>query len=101
MHTPKAELSKGATTEFCSEALGQICLAWAISQSGPLTVDMLVNAPLSQQTKVGSGWDNFSDNGGLNMGTINRIAGLCVFADRSSTWRVDGIKYLQIIYHDL
>jgi len=86
MHTPNSELSKGATTEFCSEALGQICLAWAIQGRGNLTVGDLVNSPLSRQSKVGSKWDNFSDNGGLNMNVIRSVSGLCVWADRGSTW---------------
>ena len=86
MHTPNSELSKGATTEFCSEALGQICLAWAIQGRGNLTVGDLVNGPLSRQSKVGSKWDNFSDNGGLNMNAIRSVSGLCVWADRGSTW---------------
>ena len=48
MITDKKDLQKGATTEFCSEALGQICLAWAIKNSKPITLSDLVNAPLSQ-----------------------------------------------------
>ena len=86
MITDKKDLQKGATTEFCSEALGQICLAWAIKNSKPITLSDLVNAPLSQQSKVGGKWDNFSDNGGLNMSTIRSLSGLCVWADRNSTW---------------
>ena len=101
MHTPKAELSKGATTEFCSEALGQICLAWAISQTGPLTVDMLVNAPLSRQTRESGKWDNFSDNGGLNMRTIGRISQLCIFAERASTWNRWGQIFADFISRPL
>ena len=84
--TSKSDLSKGANTEFCSEALGQICLAWAIKGNRSLTIGDLVNAPLSQQTKVGGKWDNFSDNGGLNMNTIRAVSGLCVWADGNSTW---------------
>jgi len=84
--TNRAELGKGSTTEFCSEALGQICLAWAILGRGNLTVSDLVNAPLSQQTRVGGKWDNFSDNGGLNMNVIRSVSGLCVWAHRSGTW---------------
>jgi hypothetical protein len=80
------DLGKGATTEFCSEALGQICLAWAILGKGNLTVGDLVNAPLSTQTKVRSKWDNFSDNGGLNMTAIRSVSGLCVWAHRGGTW---------------
>ena len=84
--TNRAELGKGSTTEFCSEALGQICLAWAILGRGNLTVSDLVNAPLSRQTRVGGKWDNFSDNGGLNMNAIRSVSGLCVWAHRSGTW---------------
>lgn len=80
------DLGKGSTTEFCSEALGQICLAWAILGKGNLTVGDLVNSPLSIQSKVGSKWDNFSDNGGLNMNAIRSVSGLCVWAHRSGTW---------------
>tara|TARA_B100000902_G_C27260413_1_gene890374 strand:+ start:60 stop:1616 length:1557 start_codon:yes stop_codon:yes gene_type:complete len=87
MHTPNSELSKGSTTEFCSEALGQICLAWAIKNgSRQLTISDLVNAPLSRQTRVSGKWDHFSDNGGLNMNLIRTVSGLCVWADRGSTW---------------